>query len=227
MGLIYGHRRRLLRAGGGTPTVLAATWDPNAVAQDIVLSNNNLTAANTATDDQWNNGHATPFITPASGRKYYAEFNADLLPAASPPGVGGIGVANGSNIIILGNYLGIDTNSLGFYPSSGEIYYNAAVLTTLQSGAQGDTIQMAVDLGNSLVWFNINNGNWNNSASDSPASGTGGISITSITGEATGPGVALYSSSPSLPVQFTANFGATAFKYTAPSGFVGWPATNP
>ena len=57
---------------------------------------------------------------------------------------------------------------------------------------------------------------WNNSGTANPATGVGGIS----SGVA-GPYYASASSS-SASTSYTANFGASAFSFTMPSGFTSW-----
>jgi hypothetical protein len=76
------------------------------------------------------------------------------------------------------------------------------------------TIGVALDFTHSKVWFKdlTNNGQWNDSATDDPGTNTGGISNT-VTG-------ALF---PAVTSQngtiLTANFGATSFVGSLPSGF--------
>jgi len=85
----------------------------------------------------------------------------------------------------------------------------------LGTRAVNDVIGVAVDFTGAKIWFRVApSGNWNGSGTDDPATGTGGLSISALSG-------ALY------PVflngqagdAVTANFGATAFTGSVPSGF--------
>jgi hypothetical protein len=89
--------------------------------------------------------------------------------------------------------------------------------------APASKIGIAVDLSALLIWFRIApSGNWNGSGTANPATGVGGLSISSIAG-------ALY---PVMGGQtsdvVTANFGDTAFTGAVPSGFAsGFPTVAP
>ena len=84
---------------------------------------------------------------------------------------------------------------------------------------------MAIDFTALRVWFRRNNGTWNNGGSADPATGVGGIDVSSLfTGVAAYPSVFLGATS----LNFTLNVGATAFAYAIPSGFTaGWTVSNP
>lgn len=68
------------------------------------------------------------------------------------------------------------------------------------------------------IWFRLNDGEWNGDPSADPATQTGGFDISSITA----PYIPFLSGSNGFGGEFvlTANFGASAFAYTAPSGSV-------
>src|SRR6516165_10234387 len=76
------------------------------------------------------------------------------------------------------------------------------------------TIGIALDFTNSKVWWKdlSNNGQWNDSATDDPGTNTGGSTM-AVTG-ALFPAVT--SNNGSI---FTANFGASSFVGSVPSGF--------
>lgn len=89
--------------------------------------------------------------------------------------------------------------------------------STLGARLAADVISVAVDFGARLAWFRVAAaGNWNGSATANPATGAGGVAITS-----SGGGI------PAFPLAImganldaiTANFGDTAFTGTVPSGF--------
>ena len=130
---------------------------------------------------------------------------------------GNIGVAPvGTTIPNFGSL----TNSRGA-TQQGQLGGDGSFPYSFGNRAQGDTIALAVDVTNRLIWFRVVSGTpglWNGDGTANPATGVNGISLISgslipyvVTG--TGAGNA-----------FTANFGGSAFTGTVPSGFTsGWP----
>jgi hypothetical protein len=75
------------------------------------------------------------------------------------------------------SYPGNDNQSIGLN-SGGEYWYNGAIQASgLPTWTSGDTIDVAVSVINSKIWIRVNGGNWNNSPTDNPATGTGGQGI--------------------------------------------------
>lgn len=104
---------------------------------------------------------------------------------------------------------------------SGSIFLNTANTGAL-SGADmtgSHTIDVAVDLDNKRIWFRGNGSNWNNNVANNPATNTGGIDITSITGAALFPVTTLFELS--TPASSTFN-GTGSFARSQPSGFNAW-----
>jgi hypothetical protein len=103
---------------------------------------------------------------------------------------------------------------------------NNATITTIAAYVQGDRIGIAVDALNRLIWFRVNNGNWNNNAANNPVTGVGGIDFSAI---AIGTIEAAVSASITGTV-WTMKF-STAFTDTPPTGFasmdtIGFSAVN-
>ena len=90
----------------------------------------------------------------------------------------------------------------------------------------GDVIGIALDVGAQLAWFRVApSGNWNGSGTANPATGTGGLSLASITNVDDCPLVGFF---PGIGESATANFGDSAFSGAVPSGFTtGWPTNAP
>jgi len=82
----------------------------------------------------------------------------------------------------------------------------------------GNVICVAIDLTAQTIWMRVNGGNWNLSGTADPATGVGGVSFAGINA---GPYFPAISSSDNGSIA-TANFGATAYAQTAPSGFGNW-----
>ena len=199
------------------PRVACPTaWNPADQSANIILSNSNLTAtiSTGATDNavRSTKSHAT------SG-KYYAEFTANF--GAAPGADTGVGIA--TSTAVLTSVGATSTNALLCYVS-GNIYFNGSFTTTnVGSGINTGVICMAIDLDNKTSWFRLNNGPWNNpNAGANPATNTGGNSISAVFSGSTA-AYAIFTANYNANVPaITANFGATAFSFAVPSGFVAW-----
>lgn len=197
--------------GPNGPIVLASgvpttTWDPVNIASGIALSGGNLIATRAG----GGRAHTRSLASHSSG-KYYMEVTA----TSASSGFDAVGVLNGSETFA--RYIGEGgNNSLGYW-SDASVYRNGSVVATLATWATGDVISMAVDVGASRIWFRKNAGNWNNNPAADPAAATNGIDISAITG-------ALFSGN-ELQADTnvgTANFGASAYAQSVPSGFGNW-----
>lgn len=179
---------------------VSTTWNP-ADLTSITLSNTNLTASVVGS------GGGVRGIAGLSAGKYYWECV----------------------------YTNINTNTIscGISLSSGNLTTPAAGTAFIQRSTGGITINgsstgsalgiigiaavvgIAVDFTAQLIWFRIAPaGNWNGSGTANPATGTGGLSISTISSGALYP----YMCGATSDV-LTANFGSSAFSGTVPSGF--------
>lgn len=87
----------------------------------------------------------------------------------------------------------------------------------------GSVYGVAVDLDNKMIWFNVNGGLWNGSATADPGSNIGGKDISAMCVAGVMPMVAGSQAS----FEFTGNFGQSQMVYGAPAGFVeGWPGAG-
>ncbi len=142
----------------------------------------------------------------------YWEITVSALPSTLA-----IGLCSGGFNIAGTALLGADNNGMG-YEQNGNVLLNNAVVATIEPYAQGNVVQVAVDVVNKLVWFNVNGGNWNNATTNNPATDVGGISFSGMaTFSSLYPAFgAIYSASdPTVVANFTG-----PFTYTAPTGFV-------
>src|SRR5262245_23838933 len=192
-------------AAGGVTTTL----NPSDKSANITLSNGDLTA--TTTVGSVSNVRS---VASYSSGKYYFEVT---IPAGSNGSYShGIGVANSTASLSAGPG-SPDTNSVCLFQGDATIYA-AGASTGVSDGSygNGDVISVAVDMGNSRIWYRKNGGDWNANPANNPATNTGGADISAVSK----PWFAIFevlndASSSSL----TVNFGATAYTYTAPSGF--------
>jgi hypothetical protein len=115
------------------------------------------------------------------------------------------------------NYVGGDTNSIGYF-DDGIVFYNGSeVVTGLPTFPDnGQIIDIAVDRNNNSMWIRIDGGYWNGNISENPATNTGGIEIMQGTPE--DPNLYLM-----LNVGYDTEHGSMSINnsnaYTIPSGF--------
>jgi hypothetical protein len=196
---------------GTVVAVPATTWNPSAVGTaNVILSNGNLSygagPSNTSSDGCRSTKNQTT-------GKFYFEVTFNF----SGPSAAKAGIATAA-----ASYSGINTNgngSLIIVASTGAIFFNGTNTgTTITAPATGAVICFAIDLVNSRGWIRNGAGNWNNSGTANPATNTGGINIATLF--PTNAAYAVVASNfPSVSPMVTANFGATTFAQTVPSGF--------
>lgn len=200
MSLLARKKKLLMRRAGVVPTTL----NPSDNSGTVALSSGDLEVLFGA-NNQW----IRSVVAKTSG-KYYFEVainqqvngqiglaNASLAPNGSPP-----------------SYLGKGTNSFALF-GNGFFCINDNFVNTTMSSVNGNVVCVAVDIDAKLVWYRINNGDWN--ITGDAAAGIGGIDFSALTGSARY--VALGGDSGG---RMTVNFGATSFAYSPPAGFGIW-----
>jgi hypothetical protein len=202
----------------------STTWNPSDKNVSITLSNGNLTATGSLIQTN------VRCQNPQSTGQYYVEIHLDNFPSPSGYSPVGLGVANASHSLATGQYLGIDTNSYGFYLNNANQVYNnvipvpgaAGAFGTQNSivGVSGDNIYLAVDATNGACYF----GNVT-----TPVATQGFKPLQFPVNQAIM--VAFDCEVAAASMAVTANFGATAFTGTPPAEFAsGWgvtPITSP
>jgi len=185
-----------------------ATWN-SADLSNVTLSLANLRATATGTGG----------VRATTGRttgKYY--FEQTFTTIGSNPSVG-LALATASLTGSPGTGIASVVRFTGNITVNGVATGNSLAII-----GGGDVIGIAVDLTSTpkQIWFRKNTGNWNGSGTANPATGVGGIDISSI------------STGPLFPIFFgtnldamTANFGASAFTGAVPSGFSDWELIGP
>lgn len=199
---------KFVSGGGGSTT----TWSATNKNSDFVLSNGNLTATTSVNTGATSIGLATSAVT--TGQKRYFEVTVNSLSSQASAGLALSGVS-----FTYGRWLGEGSDSVG-YENNGNVYTSGGQIGTVGAYGSGAVISVAVDFAAGKVWFRLNGGNWDGSPTDNPATNTGGFTH-GITGSLY-PGYMLQYDN-TTPCQVTANFGATAFVYTPPSGFSALP----
>ena len=188
-----------------------STLSPFYKSANLTLSGGNLTGTQSAGFNQNNTGLSTTVLPPG---KWYWEQVATF--GGSTTNYVGIAVPGWPGVSPAANgYLGSDYSSFGYNPN-GSWYVNSNSTGGFQTYASGNNVGVAVDTVAGLIWFRINGGNWNNSSSNNPATGVGGIALQYyLVGSAICPCVGTYASGDTG----TINLGGSGFTYTAPSGF--------
>jgi hypothetical protein len=187
--------------------LIGTTWNPSDKSANITLSNGNLTAQGTNGSD----GGVRSTTSKSTGKHY---FEVTWLSATG--GVNsGCGIATSAAVLA-----GMGATALGvaLMYQSGTIYVNGTS-SGITIGTPSAPICIAVDLTNSRIWFRVGAGNWNNSGTANPATNVGGINIAALF-----PASAAYAAvtTQNSTNTYTANFGASAFTQTVPSGFTAW-----
>jgi hypothetical protein len=150
----------------------AIAWDPLNKHEAIILSNSDLTA--TLGGGASVQGRLVRSLTSHITGKWFVEITYDEDAGAL---LEGFGIVNANVVFNDTVYLGEDTNSLGYW-ADGNFYYNNGVVDASQAIAQGDILQLSIDLDNRQFWARHNAAsNWNNDAGANPATNTGGYAL--------------------------------------------------
>lgn len=187
-----------------------ATFD--GAVSNVTLSNGNLTATHSNSNS---NSGARSASLKNSGKYYYeVTVSSTLLGQFDCVGV----LASGGTFT---NFVNDGTACGACYSGTGSLWGNDSYSgQTISSWATG-RIDVAVDLDNEKIWFRRNSGSWNGGGGADPATNTNGVSLASAN---FAPAVGFGGSGTGSGEAFTANFGASAFSGTIPSGFTsGWP----
>lgn len=188
------------------------SWSPSDKTSGVALSNLNLTAAGTGTNQGMRAADSQ------TTGKFYWEATFVTVGNFNY----GTGIANGS--AALTTLYSTAANGLTVY-ATGSVWFNTAntglALGSMSSG--GIVVCMALDITGKLFWArNGAAGSWNANAGNNPATGVGGINVTAI-------GTPLYPQgcyTATGPV-LTANFGDSTFSGAVPVGFTaGFPGVG-
>jgi glucose/arabinose dehydrogenase len=199
--------------------VSRSTWNAADASPTIALSNNNLTAKSSTAIAQ-----AVRSTTSRTSGKLYFEVVANTITNDFTIGLASSTFALNS----LGQLGSGGPPSIGYYPVSPaqSVYVNnVQVIGGVTADSSGAVLSVAVDFGAQLIWITspaqrAAGNNWNDSPSASPASGTGGVSFSSIGGS---PWFVCFGDD-NGGATATVNFGQSAFNQPVPSGFTGWDA---
>lgn len=190
------------------------TWDPAKKDASISLSGGNLIATGSAAAFRSVLGTLSHSST---GDYYFEGLVGGTIGSFDLFGLG-------DALTTLNNFIGLDNHSIGWC-RDGRVLVNNTNLGSVATWTSGDVLSVAVSLASGKIWFRKNNGDWNNDilANQNPATGAGGRSLSGLSGGPYFPGYTPNSNGSSI----TANFGASAFAQSVPSGFIGWGTASP
>lgn len=203
--MMYGIASQGLRSV--SQSLAYATFDPANKHADIALSAGNL-AATKVTADALRSVRSTLGV---SSGKHYFEFRLDVNGNDTPYARVGVG----TSAVSLASFVGNNESGWGYYQGDGRRYTNnAGAFYGTAWTDNGDVIGVALDMDAGMVWFS-KNGVWQGSGN--PVDGTN-PAFSGLTGTIYAY-ASPYRATGGFAHKFTANFGATAFAYAAPSGF--------
>jgi hypothetical protein len=176
------------------------TWDPSNKGGSIALSNGDLSITDTV-----NEGANCRAIQGIASGKYYWEITVNTLGNGHYLGVSNtsLGLTTEVQTSSNGKMVRLNTGNKINGDGGGSAYGSAFIAN--------DVCMIALDMDNGKIWWG-KNGTWFNSGD--PAAGTN-AAFTGLSGTLYPTWSNMSSGSPAA----TANFGATAQTYSAPSGF--------
>lgn len=185
------------------------TWNGSDKSANCTLTGSNLIATSAAAGTNW-----VRAVDKQVTGKFYWECTYNTNAATNTAAGAASPTVNLLNGFTAGN------PSFGSFGIThiGTFYVDGAIAVSgFGTIANGTVVCFAVDCTSRLVWIRLGAaGNWNNAAANNPATGVGGVAITSLTN-----GIPLYPAAvlTASGEQITANFGDSAFTGTVPSGF--------
>jgi hypothetical protein len=188
--------------GEAVPT--ANAWNVNDKEAGVTLSNSDKLATGIGT------ARGTKIWSVGGSEKLYAELVVTAMTGSAGFTLGVASTANPLN-----NPFGSQNFSV---TSSGLIIANGSVVG---SGypllALGDVLGLAYDIPAQRGWVRLNNLNWNNDPTANPATGTGGLVATGMTGS-----IALIRVANEAPTGITIRTQVSDFTKPVPTGFISW-----
>jgi hypothetical protein len=159
------------------PVVPSMVFDPAYTGNNLVISNRGLSIKAPSSIV----GYPSSLTTRAINLNEKVMFSVTIDVWAPASGATSVGIANH----LFNNttqYLGEDLNSIGFW-DDGSVYIDSTSTGGYPSfGFNGAIVDVAVDRFHNLIWVRVNGGLWNNSSSANPATATGGVDISYISG---------------------------------------------
>ena len=164
------------------PTDNYATMSPNANPGGATLNQGNLKA--TMASGTKKGVYSTVAV---SSGKWYVE--GRLLSDNTDSPYAYVGIEDYNSAIESGQYIGRDTYGYSYDPANGGVLHNNSYVVSsgsLPTLAQGDIVQIAVDLDNNYIYWGKNGTFLNSGNPASGSSGTGGVSVIAASSQPSG-----------------------------------------
>jgi len=159
------------------PVVPSMIFDPAYTGDNLVISNRGLTVKAPSSIA----GYPSSLTTRAINPNEKVMFSVTIDVWAPTADASSVGIAN-HLFDTTTHYLGQDLLSIGFW-DDGQVYKNSTSTSGFPTFQfDGAVVDVAVDRLNNLIWIRVNGGLWNNSTLANPATATGGVDISYITG---------------------------------------------
>lgn len=150
------------------------TLDPTKKATAITLSGGNLTATGA-------NPAAPGGVLSTNGLAQSGKHAFQCTIGANPGSAGAESTVIALTSWSLTSTPGSDTATIRITHSTGNVQLNSVIIGTGAAGqTAGTVVDVALDLTAKLMWYRLNGGNWNNSATAHPDTGAGGFSIAAL-----------------------------------------------
>lgn len=195
-----------------TPTAIT-TWDAANKNADYTLSVGDRRSIRSATSSTYAIAKATQ---PKNTGQLYLEVTPVRISAAAAPGFWAIGLSSGTTG--LSAVLGGTASASVSYDQGGTIYSSGSIAGAASSFTFNDTVAIAVDFFAGKWWVKKIGGNWNGDALANPATGAGGLPISTVIGSAY-ISMGMFGG---VDYGFDINTGNAAFVGSLPSGFAAW-----
>lgn len=190
--------------------IVYAIWDGDKKGIFITLSDKSLSTSQTRP------GMVFATTGKATGKWYWEITNRGALPA-----IGCAGVAE--QHADLENYVGSDIHGFGYLSTpTNAVYTSNLILTPNHMGSytEGDILMFALDMDNGGLYIGVN-GVWQKNKLNVTGVPTSGSALTgAIIGTPSFTGLTIFpAAGNTADTEMTANFGASAFSYPAPTGY--------
>ena len=199
-------------------------WDIAYTNSNLMVTNDNTEIIAKETNTFINYPLALGDLEILTNTKMMFSVYCDLVIKESYNGATSIGIA--THDVDLSNRIGFDsTSSQGFYENGDTWTQDSPNGSVLQNPTfkTGDTVDIAVDRINNLMWMRVNGGLWNNSITDNPELGIGGYSISDFSTNSVYPAISpyySYSTTYGSPINTNGKFTLlTNTQYSIPTGF--------
>lgn len=199
--------------GAGTPL---ATWSSTDSTSGMTFSGDLLTATAPNFGATFLYGRATKGVQ--AGAKKFWSIKVTVLPTGAANEA--LGIA--TDTFPFSGFIGADIHSAAQYENDARIFVNNVTTAVTNLWVLNSVVDFAVNRLAGLYWSRIDGGVWNAGGGADPATNTGGLDISILTGNQSPailyPAYQLLGDGGGLGT-IIGNFGASAYPFAAPAGY--------